>query len=207
MLTLPIRFMLLLPSKLPTPVPEVIEFFQRQQKTVLTLVGYSGLGYHRPERVRTQIAEVFGRYDPARTIVNIGVTEDGIGQAYGWAKSSGFDTSGIVSSAVLQVDAKLAAACDYPFIVDDPGWGGYVDGRLSPVSEAMVSVSDFMVGIGGGDVARDELTEMEKRGKSLLFIEADMNHLRALTKAWCKGLPTPRSADYRGSAHVRFGRS
>lgn len=207
MLNLPFPFMPPLPAKLPTPVPEVIDFFKRQQKTVLTLVGYSGAGYHRPEKVRDQVVAVFGQYDPSRTIVNIGVTEDGIGQAYGWAKSSGFTTSGVVSSAVLQCDAKLSPGCDYPFIVEDATWGGYAGGQLSPVSETMVSVSDFMLGVGGGDIARDELLEMEKRGKPLLFIEADMDHLRALTKAWCNGLLTPKSADYRGSAHTRFGRA
>lgn len=192
------------PTIPPSSVAEIVDFFQRQQKTVLTLVGFSGSGYEHPDRVRESIDRILDQHDPATTIVNIGVTEDGIGAAYGWAKAKGFTTSGIVSTAVTKFDCKLSADCDFAFVVEDEAYGGYIDGQLSPVSEAMVSVSDLMVGAGGGDVARDELTEMEKRGKPVQFIEAEMNHARALSKAWSKGLPSPSAASLKGSAHSRF---
>jgi hypothetical protein len=190
----------------PTPVSTVISFFKQQSKTVLTLVGYSGSGYEHPDRVRKCIVRILAHYNPLTTIVNIGVTPDGIGCAYRWAKKRGFTTAGIVSTAVLKLGAPISQDCDHPFAVSDSSFGGYVHSRLSPVSRAMVSVSDEMIGVGGGEVARDELTEMERRGKPVRFIPAEMNHARAMAKAKAKGLPPPAPLELRGSAHTRFAK-
>ena len=192
-------------SSSPTPVPEIIAFFQNQRKTVITLAGFSGAGYQYPEELKETILQLLSQRDPEQSIVNIGLTADGIGQAYLWAKTLGFTTSGIVSTAVLEFGSAISPECDYGFVVEDAAFGGYVNGRLSPVSEAMVSVSDLMIAVGGGEVARDELTEMEKRGKSVQFIPAKMNQLRALAKAWGKGLPPPKDETLWGAAHARFG--
>ena len=56
--------------------------------------------------------------------------------------------------------------------------------RLSPTSTAMVESSDLMVAIGGGEVARDELTAAKKMGKQIRFIPADMNHQIARDRAF-----------------------
>ena len=47
---------------------------------------------------------------------------------------------------------------------------------LSPTSTAMVSVSERVVAIGGGDVARDGFEAARRLGKQAEFFPADMNH-------------------------------
>jgi hypothetical protein len=91
------------------------------------------------------------------------------------------------------------------FFVTDRTWGGYdqEQRRLSPTSEAIVTASDELVAIGGGDVARDELLEARRRGKKVTFIPADMNHDVARKKA--PQAPEPR--DFRGSAHDAMNES
>ena len=183
---------------------EILKFFRAQRKTVLTLAGYSGAGYEKPDRLRKRVVRLLKGHDPARTLINIGTTADGIGRAYAWAKKRGFVTTGIVSSAALDCGAELSPWCDHPFFVADETWGGFIDGKLSPTSEAMVQVSDLMIAYGGGDIARDELTEMRRRGKTCVFHPDDMNHAKAAAKAQAKGLPAPSSESLQGSAHSAF---
>ena len=140
--------------------------------------------------------------DPKRTVVNIGATSQGIGAVYEVAKRRGFQTSGIVSTQAKANNVALSPCVDFVFYVNDSSWGGYLPGgtSLSPTSEAMVTSSDILIAIGGGDVARDELLAAKRLGKRVTFIPADMNHRLAREKAARKGLPEPK--DYRGSAHV-----
>ena len=67
----------------------------------------------------------------------------------------------------------------------------------------MVEVSDRLVAIGGGEVARDELVAARRAGKDLTFIAADMNHRIAIEKATKKGEAPP--TDFRGAADAVFG--
>jgi hypothetical protein len=184
---------------------QIVSFFRKQGKTVVTLVGFSGAGYEHPDRIRKKVTRILDRHDPATTIVNIGVTADGIGRAYRWAKARGFFTTGIVSSEASKYGATVAPGCDKAFFVEDETWGGVVNGKLTPTSEAMVSVSNLMIAVGGGEIARDELVEMEKRNKPIRFLAADMNHAKAVAKAAGKGLPDPTPSELRGAAHARFG--
>jgi shikimate kinase len=66
----------------------------------------------------------------------------------------------------------------------------------------MVENSDVMIAIGGGEVARDELTAAKRSGKRVEFIPADMNHQVAREKAQKKGQPPP--TDFRGAAATAF---
>ena len=77
-------------------------------------------------------------------------------------------TSGIVSTQARDSNATLSPCVDHVFYVQDPSWGGFVEGseRLSPTSEAMVAVSDHLVAIGGGEVSRDELIAARRAGKN-----------------------------------------
>src|SRR5215510_10587994 len=77
---------------------DIKAFFKGKQKTVLTFVGYSGAGYEDEVAMRKEAERVLGEYDPAKTIVNIGATPEGIGAVYELAKRKGFLTTGIVSS-------------------------------------------------------------------------------------------------------------
>ena len=75
------------------------------------------------------------------------------------------------------------------FYVQDATWGGLVAGtkQLSPTSRAMVEVSDEIIAIGGGEVARDELQAAVGQGRKVQIFPADMNHRIAIDRAAKKG--------------------
>jgi hypothetical protein len=183
---------------------DIRTFFRAQQKIVLTFEGYSGAGYEDTASMRKHAERILREFDPARTIVNIGATPDGIGAVYEIAKRKGFATTGIVSSQARQSKVKLSPHVDQVFYVEDPGWGGFLKGtqELSPTSKAIVAISDIMVGIGGGEVARDELVAAKLSGKQVRFIPADMNHQKARESARKKNLAEP--TDFRGAANEAF---
>ena len=185
-------------------VDDAKSFFARKAKKVVTFVGYSGLDYEDKTGMLEQAGKILNKFDTANSIVNIGATVDGIGAVYELAKQRGFVTSGIVSNQAKEYQAELSPCVDYVFYIEDPTWGGFVEGsdQLSPTSTAMVEVSDVMIGIGGGEVARDELRVARRLGKDVHFISADMNHQRARDKAEKKGLPEP--SDFAGAASKLF---
>jgi hypothetical protein len=166
---------------------------QARGKKVLTFVGYSGAGYQDPAALVREANGILDRHAPARTMINIGGTAAGIGQIYALAKGKGFETLGIVSSLARQEQAPLSPCVDTVFFVKDSTWGGELpQGKgLSPTSSAIVRSSDALVGIGGGEVARDELLAARRAGKPVTFIPADMNHQLAREKARRKGQPQP----------------
>jgi hypothetical protein len=67
----------------------------------------------------------------------------------------------------------------------------------------MIDSSDVLIGIGGNEVARDELLAGRNLGKPLQFFPAEMNHEWAIGNAKKAGLPPP--ASFMGSAHEVFG--
>jgi hypothetical protein len=64
--------------------------------------------------------------------------------------------SGCAESAVN--DSRHAPCAGTVFVVEDDAWGGLPEGTqtLSQTSAAIVGVSDHIVAIGGGDIARVE---------------------------------------------------
>jgi hypothetical protein len=185
-------------------IQDIQAFFKGKQKTVLTFVGYSGAGYEDEASMRKEAERILGEFDPAKTIVNIGATPEGIGAVYEIARAKGFVTTGVVSSQARKYNAKLSSYVDHVFYVEDATWGGFVSGtkELSPTSKAMVENSDIIIGIGGGEVARDELVVAKQLGKKVRFIPADMNHQKARESARKKKLPEP--TDFRGAANSAF---
>src|SRR5262245_12125476 len=181
---------------------DIRSFVRGAGKQVLTFVGYSGAGYEDHEAMLDHAGAILARFDPATTLVNIGATEMGIGAVYALARERGFATMGIVSILAENEQVPLSPCVDTVFYVADTTWGGRLPDKsaLSPTSEAMVAVSDVMVGIGGGDAARDELQAAQAAGKQVEFIPADMNHQVAKTKAAKNGAPEP--TEFRGSAHA-----
>jgi hypothetical protein len=183
---------------------EIKNFFRSKAKTTLTFVGYSGTGYENQAAMLDRAEQILTEFDASKTIVNIGATPDGIGEIYKVAKQRGFLTTGIVSTQAKEAKVPLSPFVDFVFYVRDATWGGNLDGthRLSPTSEAMVENSDIFVGIGGGEVARDELLAAKRSGKKVLFFPADMNHRKAVESAKRKGLPIP--TEFRGAAAAAF---
>lgn len=193
------------PKELRDATPAVIQqTLRRQGKEVLTFMGYSGAGYESPQAMKRQALQVLAKKDPARTVINIGATAEGIGAVYELAKQKGFTTIGIVSSLARDTKVPLSPCVDVVFFVRDSSWGGEVQGtrELSPTSAAIVASSDAFVAIGGGEVARDEVLAARQAGKPVLFVPADMNHRFALEKARKAGKPLP--TDFRGSLHHVF---
>ncbi len=188
--------------------PQVIEatpgqigaFFRSQHAKVVTFLGYSGAGYEDADAMLAHAVAVLKELDPKYWIVNIGATEEGIGAVYKIAKRRGFKTSGIVSTQARDGKVALSPCVDFVFYVEDAIWGGYLADKkaLSPTSMAMVAVSDTMIAIGGGAVARDEMLEALRLGKKTEFLPADMNHNVARDKAARQGQPAP--IDFRGAA-------
>lgn len=180
---------------------DIRAFARGQGRRILSFVGYSAAGYEDRDAMLAIAGRVLDAHSPARTLVNIGATGDGIGEVYALAKSRGFVTMGIVSSLARDEKLALSPCVDEVFFIKDASWGGRLPGsrRLSPTSAAMVAVSARVVGIGGGEVARDELRAARAAGIPVRFFAADMNHALARDKARAKGLPEP--VDFRGAAH------
>jgi hypothetical protein len=179
-------------------LPSSFVRIKETKKTVLTSSATPPPNTKTRPQCLEAATRVLTEFDPATTIVNIGATPDGIGAVYEVAKRKGYRTSGIVSTQAKKSNVALSPCVDVVFYVADDSWGGLLPGTdvLSPTSAAMVEVSDVLVAIGGGEVARDELAAAKRMSKRVKFIAADMNHKIATEKARKQGRPAP--ADFRG---------
>ena len=184
---------------------EAVSFMRKQRKIILTFFGYS-VSYHDKEEMLKIVSGVLAQYSPEKTLVNIGATTGGLGAAYPLIKSSGFVTTGIVSTEALDYPDSISEAVDHVCFIKDKQWGGKLPGseQLSPTSKAMVECSDILVAIGGNDVSRDELLEGRKQGKPIQYFPAEMDHDAAIRRAKHLGLPPPES--FMGSVHEMFGK-
>lgn len=170
---------------------------------VVTFTGFSGNGYEDETEVRDTILAELKNFAPADTLICGGATPEGIGLVYPTALQKGFRTVGIVSSLARSEGVSFSTECEVVFVVDDTAWGGkHSNGRLCATSLAVVGASDVMIGIGGGTIARDELEEARKRGKTVRFHKADMNHALAAANASKAGSETPD--DFGGEAQSLF---
>lgn len=184
---------------------EARAFFSAQGKTVLTLLGFSA-SYESENAMLQTVREILLGYSPEKTLVNIGGTEGGIGAAYLVAKSLKFTTTGIVSTKALHESAQISEAVDYVCFIADEQWGGMLPGsdELSPTSKAIVACSDVMIGIGGGEISRDEMMAAKEQGRPVYFYPAELNHEEAIQRAEESGLPYPKT--FWGEAHEVFGK-
>ena len=183
---------------------EIKAFFASQKKDVATFVGYFDAEYENKEAMLETARQILDVLDDSETIVNIRATPEGIGAVYELAKRRGFLTTGILSTQAKEYNAVLSPCVDYVFYVEDATWGGFIEGseQLSPTSMAMVENSDILIGIGGGEVGRDELLAAKRLEKEVRFFPADMNHQKAREKAQEKGLPEP--TNFSGAASEVF---
>jgi hypothetical protein len=182
-------------------------FIREKKRSAVTFTGYSGAGYEDEAAMLAQAERLLAAYRPARVMINIGATAEGIGAVYELAKRKGFTTMGIVSVLARDEKVPLSPCVDYVFYIKDSTWGGRLPGseKLAPTSAAIVANSAAMVGIGGGEIARDEMLAARKAGKPVTFIPADMNHQLARAKAQKKGLPEP--TDFSGPAHAALAKA
>nr|WP_315393975.1 TIR domain-containing protein [uncultured Duganella sp.] len=180
----------------------VVELIRTSGQTVVTFCGFSAAGYEDRATVARILGEQLMRFNPSHTTVCAGGTADGIGMIYPIALGRGFRTIGIVSSLAEAEGLTMSDEVEVVYVVKDDTWGGRHGNGLSPTSEAMVDACDEMIGVGGGAIARDELSEARRRGKRVVFVEADMNHAIAVAKAAQSGEPAP--TDFRGEAATLF---
>jgi hypothetical protein len=183
---------------------EVVAYFKGQGKIVITFLGYS-VDYEN-EKAMLKIAEdVLTKYSPETSLINIGATQGGAGAIYPIAKAMGFTTTGVVSSLAIEYIDDISTAVDHVCFVKDSQWGGKVpnSNNLSPTSQAMVACSDVFVGIGGGEISRDEMIAGREQGKPVHFYPAEINHEYGIYRAQKMNLPPPNS--FWGAAHEIFG--
>ena len=186
-----------------TPV-ETQSFFKRLGKNVVTFIGFSGAEYQNKKGMLKISETVLSEFSPKTSIINIGATKSGIGGVYPIAKSMGFLTTGIVSSVAIEFLGEISTAVDHICFVKDTQWGGKLPNSddLSPTSEAMVACSDILIGIGGGEIGRDEMSAGREQGKPVHFYPAEMSHAYLIRRAQKLDLPSPVS--FWGAAHEIF---
>jgi len=143
--------------------------FNLAKKQVLTLIGYSGMGYADPEGLKERFKTDLGEFPADEWIVNIGATPYGIGELYEVASSLGYETVGIVSKRSRK-KSNYHPDCQMVFVVEDETWGGELeDGSLSPTSRTILDCSDQILGYGGGRVGRAELCAAIREDLPVLF--------------------------------------
>jgi hypothetical protein len=184
---------------------DATEFIKSMGKTVVTFFGYSSM-YEDEKAMLEIVQKVLSEYSPETTLVNIGVTRNGIGAAYSVAKSMRFTTTGIASTLALEAIGDISRDVDHICFIADDQWGGKLPNSetLSPTSHAMVVCSDMLIGIGGDKISRDEMLFGREQGKRIIFYPADNNHVWLIRRAQKLGLPKPKS--FRGAAYEVFGK-
>jgi len=183
---------------------DAMKFFKSREKTVLTIFGFS-IGYQHKDEMVKWIIQALEEHEPDKTLINIGATRGGIGEAYPIVKAMGFATAGIVTTEALEHPRELSRDVDHICFIADKQWGGKLPGsnELSPTSKAMVMCSDILVAIGGHDIVRDELLAGRALGKPIRYFPAEMNHEAAVRRAKYMKLPLPES--FTGSTYEVFG--
>jgi len=180
-------------------------FFKALGKTVVTYFGYSAVYENEGEMVAI-LKKTFAEYSPTTTVINFGVTQGGLGVLYPIAKSMGFTTTGIVSTLALEYPDSISRDVDYICFIKDTQWGGNLPNldELSPTSQAMVTCSDILIGIGGGKICRDEMLYGKELRKPIQFYPAEIHHEWWAQRMKKMGLPPPKS--FWGAAHEVFGK-
>ena len=184
---------------------EATEFIKSMGKTVVTFFGYSS-AYEDEKAMLEIVRKVLSEYSPETTLVNFGATRNGLGAVYPLAKSMGFATTGIVSTLAMEDSGDISKDVEHICFLTDDQWGGKLPNSevLSPTSQAMVECSDILIGIGGGEICRDEMLYGREQGKKINFYPAEVNHEWLIRRAQRLGLPQPKS--FRGAAHEVFGK-
>lgn len=185
----------MVPLLAPQSEEEITKKVKALGKNVHSLFGYSALGYQDRLGLLTQIENDLKKLDPKKTIINIGVTGDGLGEAYKLAKSMGFETMGFVSTKFLENGGHYSKFVDHIFIVKDKLWGGYLPGtsQMTPTTSLYVKLSDTMAAYGGGEISKITMKEFARTGKPISYHAFEMDHNKAIEVAAKKRRPPPES--------------
>lgn len=165
---------------------EAIAFINsiRNGKSIVTFMGNSNMGYEHPYVVDDILIEKLLSLDPKKHIINCGATKEGISRVYALAKMMGFETMGVVSTQALAYAGRFAHHVDHIIIVNDDRWGGRMeDGRLTPVTEVFVTISDEMFAVGGGKNTAVTIEAFAELGKKVTYRAAEVNHEAARREA------------------------
>lgn len=185
----------------PLKADEIIVMMQKlkkeNNKKVLTIFGYSGLGYQDVDALKKELRGILEKITPKDYYINIGATEDGIGCIYEIAKELGFETIGVVSNLALSYSGKFSDYVEKIYIVNDTYWGGFVPGtkQLADTTKIYLAVSDEILAFGGGYNTAVTFIEAKKIGIPTKYTPFEMNHEQALKQS--KG----EVVDFRGQAY------
>ncbi len=157
---------------------EMIKFDFPNHK-VISLFGFSDLGYSDYPKLFVKAREVLSQYSNAEYIVCIGATEDGVGKLYDIAKDMGFKTIGIVSTLALARSGKFSENVEKIYIVNDSYWGGYRPGTkiLTETTKIFLDITEKFIAFGGGMNTKVTLEEAKIRNIPFEYFEFKMNTL------------------------------
>lgn len=187
---------------------QILRFKHFKGKKVVTIFGYASASYEQfSAAINAAWTVLHEKFPPSEWIVNLPGSAVGIGNFYSMAQAKGYETMGIISTHVLEVnDKKNPSQLKYPgypdecenlFLVKDSVWGGYKDKerqQLSDTTQAMIAVSDAVIQIGGNDVGADEfIAAMNTESvQYIIYIPAKMNPIYDDTDTSGFGLASER---------------
>jgi adenosine deaminase len=150
-------------------VEEATKIVEKMQKRVISFLGYSS-DYADEALLEQTINDQLKNCSPKDTLINAGGTRIGIGIVYKIAKEMGFETLGIVSTRAKP--DELSEQVDFVIYIEDAEWGGYdeANGKLYPVSSAIVRCTDTALVLGGGIIAQAEMLALRDAGKDVIYI-------------------------------------
>lgn len=171
----------------------------KREKQIVTFMGNSAMGYEHPDIVDEILIGKLRSLDTQKHVINSGSTKGGISRVYEFAKKMGFETMGVVSTQALTYAGQFSPYVDHHIIVNDKRWGGLsADGRLTPVTEVFVKLSDEIFAVGGGMNTAVTIEAFEALGNKLTYRAAEVNHESARREALYKKQPPPTT--YEGAA-------
>ena len=185
----------------------LIKEFKGKKKKVITFLGFGELGYNEPRVFNQIVRNELSEFDPKKYLVNTGTLitsgfENGITDVYRIAKRMAFGTTGVHPSIALESRSSyfLSVYEDYPYFVLDNTWGGYLNVHIKPSEtlRTLLSISDYVIAIGGGKYTAQEINAFKELGKHVKYYTAEMNH--KISSKWAKERGE-KIIDFRGEAY------
>jgi hypothetical protein len=185
---------------------QLIRQFRATYPRVVTFLGFGELGYHDLSAFEDIVTRELARFDPGDWVVNTATVvtkgfERGVADVYEIASRLGFRTSGVYSAIALRTPALHYASAFVQdiYFVDDPTWGGYIDGDGSPSETltALAAITHEAIAIGGGKHTAQEMRELIRHGKRVIYHPLEMH--RETSREWHRR-KGERLTDFRGAA-------